>query len=202
MKTSIKGILFLILFNLLTIHSFANPQLDEAKKLGLVSYITTVQELAEHQLISLASKPAYLTEKDKASELNSRYNVLRLSVDKLINQISADMIEKNKLKTYKCLNKFIKGDLGNLPKKLNRYKALFEEIDANYEALTMVRFGSMNASASLEEITGAVGLVHTIITDMRDFREKKVANIIKLLETLKMQSIKNVLEPKKEKKDE
>lgn len=176
--------------------SFSNEFLTKSKELGAVSYLTTIKALAEHQMITLASNKEYLNQPEKAANFRSNYNLLKLSIDKFINQLSVDMIEKNNVSKYKKLNKYLKGELKELPNDLLSYKLLIEEIDGQIESFLLRTYSSMLAGAEIGDIISGVELVHTAIKDARDFREKKVQSIIKVLESLKMDKVKDLTEKK------
>jgi len=184
-------VLIVVLFNYQ--NSFSQDYLAESKKLGLVSYLTTVKSISEYKLISIASNDQYKIQKDKASEFRSQYNMIRLSVERLINQLSADMTQKNRLKLYKVLDKYIKGEIKDVPSKYVAYKTLLTEVNTLTETFMLKTYSSM-AGASLEEITGALELVHTAITDARDFREKKIQSIIQIVEKTRLESVKDLTE--------
>lgn len=185
-----------------TFHLFGQSEqeiLKESKELGLVSYLTTVKSLAEFKMISLASHAEYEKQKDKAQQFNSEYNLLKLSVDRMINQLSADMSIKNNLKVLKKINGYTKGDIEKLPTKFLPYGKLLIDIDGKLETFMLKTYSSALAGPTLTELTGVVTLGHGIITDARDFREKKISNTIILIKDLKLSSLKDLTE-KKEKK--
>jgi dsRNA-specific ribonuclease len=91
------------------------------------------------------------------------------------------------------LNKFVKGESKDIPSKYSAYKTLLTELDAQTETFKMRTYSSL-AGMSFEQILGALELVHTAITDARDFREKKVQSIIKIFEKTRLDSVKNLTE--------
>lgn len=189
-----KKIYLVLIFVLFSFQNcFSQDYLAESKELGLVSYLTTVKSISEYKLISLASNDQYKIQKDKAFEFRAQYNLIRLSVDRLINQLSADMTQKNRLKHYKVLDKFIKGEIKDVPTKYEAYKTLLAELDTLSETFLLKTYSSI-AGASLEEITGALELAHTLITDTRDFREKKIQSIIQIVKMTRLESVKNLTE--------
>jgi hypothetical protein len=169
----------------------------ESKKLGLVSYLTCVKSVAEFKMINLAADSNYLKEIAKAEQFRGNYNLIRLDVDKLINQLASDMISANRIKTYKKLNKYLKGSITELPKRLKPYHDLLEEIDGLVLTFTLRTYSSALGGPSIEDILGAVELTHGIIADIRDSRQKKVASIASEIKTLRLETIKNLTEDKK-----
>ena len=171
--------------------------IDTHKDLGLVAHLTGVKIIAEFKMISLIQKSAEV--KDKPDTLNPsrlEYNFLRLSVEMLINQLSADMINKNKVRKYNKISRYVAGDADVLSGKLNAYKRLLDEIDERFWIFITGSETKFLADVGMGDILDAVELGHTIITDARDFREKKVSNLITQLKDLKLQSLKDLTEPK------
>ena len=172
--------------------------LAESKKLGFVSYLTTVKSISEFKMISLAWDERYRTDQDNVPRFQSKYNLLKLAVDRLINQLSADMLLSNKVKVYRRINNFIKLNRSGLPGHLSNYSDLIKEIDGRLVTFMSETYYDEKAEISVDEITGVAELVHGVIIDARDFREKKVANLCLLLKDLKLQSLVDLTESKEE----
>lgn len=189
-----KYYMSIILVALITLNIFSQDLLPKSKELGFISYLTAVKSITEFKFISLASDDQYKTENEKVKQFLFEYNLIRLSIDKLINQLSADMISKNSLKKYNKINKFIKGKSTELPQKMKPYEELISEIDGIMESLMLKTYSSMAGGPSIDEILGIVELTHGIISDVRDFREKKVSNIVGLLKDTKLNSAKELTE--------
>lgn len=173
--------------------------LSSSKELGLISYLTTIKSVAEYKMISIATDPQYTSASAKVKSFQSEYNLLKLTVDRLINQTVADMAVSNKLRTYKKMNKLIKGDIDSLPKNMQAYKKVLEEIEGRIETFLLKSYSSMAAGPSIEDVLGIIELTHGIITDSRDFREKKVANLSTQLKELKLKALKELTVEDKEK---
>lgn len=173
--------------------------LSSSKELGLISYLTTIKSVAEYKMISIATDPQYTSASAKVKSFQSEYNLLKLTVDRLINQTVADMAVSNKLRTYKKMNKLIKGDIDSLPKNMQAYKKVLEEIEGRIETFLLKSYSSMAAGPSIEDVLGIIELTHGIITDSRDFREKKVANLSNQLKELKLKALKELTVEDKEK---
>jgi hypothetical protein len=192
-----KILTIVVITLLLNINTFGQELLPSSKEFGLISYLTTVKSVAEFKMITLASDPQYKTEKEKAKSFQAEYNLLKLATDRFLNQLIADMTVKNRLKEYKKVNGFIKGDLTSLPAKMKAYEKSLEEIEGRLETFMLKTYSSMLAGPTIEEILGAVELTHGIITDARDFREKKVVNLSGQLKELKLMPLKELTEEKK-----
>jgi hypothetical protein len=151
-------------------------------------------------MISLAQDEQYKKQPEKAKDFRAQYNGIKLLIDRLINQLSADMLSTNRLKAYNELNDYVKDANNTVPDKFSGYLKLLEEIDGATESFMIKSYSSMLAGPSLADITGVAELVHTAITDARDFREKKIQSTITILEKTRLEKLKDLTEEKK--KDE
>lgn len=173
---------------------------NDSKKLGLVSYLTYVKSFSESKMYNLVNDKRYLDENfaHKKDLFNSDYNLLKLQTDRFINQLNADLLSKNRMHLYKCLNKYIKGDCKKLPEKYQEYGNLIEKIDNQLEALLFRKYSGGTMSADLiSAITGIVELGHTAITDARDFREKKIQSIVSITKELKFVNLSDLIKKEK-----
>lgn len=190
MKT-IRLLLILLIVNV------ANCQeLVKSKDLGLVGYLTYVKQVAEYKMNALAKDPNYTAMPDKAKQFNSEYTMLKLSVDLLINQMNADMLNCNRLRLYRKLDKFLKSE-ESLPVKYKVYGELLKQIDGQFTSFIIKKYGGgALAGPGLDEITGVATEVREIITSARDFREKKIQSINSLLKELKLTPLSEIIKPK------
>ena len=170
---------------------------ESSKELGLMSYLTTVKSMSEFKMITLATDSNYISNKEKSKDFQAEYNLLKISIDRFINQLVADMTVKNGLRHYKKINKYIKGDLSKLPKSMEPYKKSLEEIQVRFETFMLKSYSSMLEGPTIEDILGAVELTYGIIKDAREFREKKIVNLSSQLKELKLNSLKEITEAKK-----
>lgn len=191
----IRTIAIIIVFLTNVTSISAQDLLQDSKKMGLVSYLTAVKSISEYKLISLADNEQYKIQTEKASDFRANYNCIKLYVDMLVSQLSADMTLKNKLRLYKLLDKYVKGEVKEMPEKYSAYEDLLIGLDGLVETFLMKTYSSMQG-ASIDEFIGALELVHTIVTDVRDFREKKIQCLIKITETTRLNSVKDLTETK------
>lgn len=168
-----------------------------SKKAGLVAYLTSIKAISEAKIIALSSIQSLTDPKNsRAPIFISRYNLTKMAVDKLINQLSADLYSKNFLRLYRRLNAYIKSGK-ELPSKFSVYKDFVDDIDGIHESLMISTYGGKLGGAGLEEITGVFEQVSGAVIAARDFREKKIQSIVGLLKELRIQKISDLLEPKK-----
>jgi hypothetical protein len=169
--------------------------LQVSKNLGLVGYLTHVKNMAEYKIATLAANPLYKTSLNKAASFNASYNMVKLSTDKLINQLSADLYAKNNLKFYKKINKYLKGTSKDLPENLKVYKTLIDEIDGQLIALEIKTYASTQGGPGVEEIVAIATLGNDIVAGARDFREKKIQSITGLLKEIRLKLLSDIIKP-------
>lgn len=170
---------------------------DQIKGLGLVAYLAEVKTLSEAKMEAVLNHLTYLTDKAKVKEANAAYTHLRMYVDQLVLQVIADCKRKNNICLYRKLDNHFKKDA---TVKNEAYKKLLEKIDSKYTDIEKFSFeaDSVALTASVEEITGAAEMVWGIIESARDFREKKVAGLAEILDTLRLKSINELKKKEKE----
>lgn len=190
MKT-VRLILILFIVNVANCQEFI-----ESKSLGLVGYLTYVKQVSEYKMNALAKDPNYTTMPDKAKQFSSEYAMLKLSVDLLINQMNADMINCNRLRLYRKLDKFLKSE-EELPEKFKVYGELLIQIESQFTSFIIKKYGGGALSGpGLDEITGIVSEGREIVTSARDFREKKIQSINSILKELRLTNLSEIIKPK------
>ena len=197
MKTKLLLLLLLISLNSI------GQEIPDGKKLGLVAHLTYVKTISEAKMTILIKDEKYIREPKKAFKFNSDYTLLKLLTDQLINQLSADLIDKNKLKLYRSLNKYLKNQKP-VPEKFSQYQVLLEQIDGQLEALLMRDYkdGGIQSAELITAIVGIITEIREITTSARDFREKKIQSISGIIKELKLSPIAELIKPKeKEDKD-
>jgi hypothetical protein len=173
-------------------------QFLEKENLGLISYLTDIKIRCEFKMISaLADKKSNID----ISSVQASYNSVLIPVNRLINQLSADMIEKNSLREYRKINKFINKSKPELSGKSERYMGVFKEIDQNVKILLPVIQTEAITAYMMEQIVGTGKLGVSGIESARDFREKKVGKIVTLLKDLKLKSVSELNEGIKSSKE-
>src|SRR6185295_7992472 len=101
-----------------------------------------------------------------------------------INQLSADLYISNKPKLYKNIDAYVKTK-ASISGVYSTYEEMIKEIDDNLQALLIKTFKDVRGGIGLDEITGVIEQVRGVITDARDFREKKIQSLTGLLKELK-----------------
>ncbi|RDY61526.1 hypothetical protein DX873_05040 [Flagellimonas nanhaiensis] len=166
---------------------------EESKKIGLVSYLTLIQHYAP-QAVIYADKN--IQDATAVDEVNKSYIFLTIGFNSLINQLSADMNQKNSPSRYKKLNTYLKDRNGN--KKIENYYTLLELIEFHFMKLYY-----MNDGSSTQKIVGpdealafVGGVPYTIYKDFKAVNTAKVAALTTLLKELRLKSLSEIL-PKK-----
>ncbi|WP_140937636.1 hypothetical protein [Sphingobacterium lumbrici] len=144
---------------------------------------------------ALVNNPEYEKQKDKASEMNANYNMLKLSIDKLINQMSADLYNRNFLRLYRRTEKYIKTGK-NLPEKFKQYETALKEIETLSEVLYLKGYSSAMAGPTYAELFSGGTLLLNAVNSNRDFRRKKIEAIISILTQLKLEDISKLKQVK------
>lgn len=201
-----------------------SKELDESKFYGLISYLSFLKNSAENDLafknqsyleikkmVSDSSTTIDVLETSKSDLLTaqSKYYKLKVLSDRLINQLTANMIDKNSMGTYRRLNKGIKGistnfDFYVLIKEIDdafllliNPKLLLADLDIFDTYVSTNKFFDLKFEAG-DVLTG-VGLVNTVVKDIREARSAKVSNMIKLLSGFQLASVKEIIKPEKKK---
>ena len=198
-----KTLIYPIIVSLFLCNSLYAKERDDStstkinKKIGLVAYLTQVKLKAENTMFIHLKK-----NNDSASIATiEAYNSVRLCVDALINQLSADMVVSNKLSVYKKLNNYLKGDdTTKISKKISQYKPLISRIDSVLENMeTKMEKESAVSTDLLGVILDFANAIHGVITDARDFRAKKIESLNSQLDKLRLEKLET---KKKEEKEE
>jgi hypothetical protein len=151
-------------------------------------------------MASHLSEDNYINSQDSSKKIQAEYNSIMISVNKLINQLSVDMITKNNLCEYRKINKFVNKRKSNLPKKFSSYVEALKEIDKLaiiFLTRTTDTTGTKTTSKAMpalafSDITGIGTLAEASITSARDFRATKINDIITILKDLKLKSISDL----------
>ena len=78
------------------------------RDLGLVAYLAEVKFITETKMQYIITHERYKSDTDKSKRINAAYAALRLHVDQLVLQVTADCKRKNNIKLYKNLDDHFK----------------------------------------------------------------------------------------------
>ena len=202
-----KNAVLILLLVFTNITCFGQDGLDESKKLGLISYLNTIKELSENKILWSETKFAQRNENpEKARKVDittkrvikEKYILLKWKTDLFINQFSADLIEKNSIRLYRKMNKYLESPIKNKTNKLEKYYALLKEIDDNYKDLFYEDYSTgMNFVTSATEILTLAGFnPYTLYKDIKATKEKKISTLIGYLKEMRLTSIPDLSKPK------
>ena len=164
--------------------------------LGLVSRLVEIKYNSEACFSKITANPA--NSKLKKDSANANYNEIRVRIDRIIYQLSADMRYSNSVKIYKRLNKYYQthdfGESGTVKGFIEPYILAFKDLD-----LTCRKYlNSEQPGATKGIITTAAALSiietgWTIAKNIRDMQGKKVDGVIELLNNLRLNSPQELL---------
>ena len=179
-------------FNLVAQES---DRLKQSKSLGLIAYLTYVKGIGEFKMTYLGSDERYKDPKfsEAATKFNAAYNLLKLSVDMFINQLSGDLYLRNRVGLFKKINRYIKSGV-ELPSKYAAYGILLKQIEDDLLVLEVKTYGGKLGGVGLDQIMGVAELGRGIITDARDGRQKKIELLTGLLKESKLEKLADLLE--------
>ena len=183
--------LFLFLALVCAVNSFGqteekNQQIN-FQEFGLVAYLTDLKINSEIKMKKLVDNPQYEFQTEKARQIDLNYNELKINIDILINQISADIKKKNSLRLYRRLNNFYKYRKP-LPSKYLYYEKLIKRIEELSVSLKFESFSSM-VGESLSDYTDVGSLALDIIKFNQEIRQKKVDKIVNIISQLRLKDI-------------
>ncbi|UII80136.1 hypothetical protein [Flagellimonas sp. CMM7] len=215
-------------------YGIISTTIDESKQLGLIAYLNTIKEISENKI--LWSEAKYNQRKNKRLEeikkakdsnsiknleyqqqsddslrqsLQNDYALLRWKSNLLINQLSADIIDKNRISIYRNMNKYLASGQ-DISSRLKKFKELIKTIDDIYfEVISFsYKIGGLQSVAGVQEIFTLAGInPYTIYKDIKASKEKKLATLVGYIKEMKLQSLSELTSDKEdenedEKKDE
>ena len=159
--------------------------------LGLVSQLVEIKYNSEASYSRIATDPA-ATKLRKDSAL-ANYNEIRVRIDRIIYQLSADMRWRNSVKTYKILNKYFKAhDLGQIEGEkglIEPYVLAFKDLYLTYQRfINPVQPGTSKGIITTAAVLSVIDTGWTITKNIKDMQGKKVDGVIELLNNLRLNS--------------
>lgn len=177
--------LFLAIVYFTAFSSSIFAAVKDLPNLGMISQLVEIKYSSEAYL-SHVLEDGSISDEEKLTALRN-YNEVRIQIDRIIYQLSADMRTNNSIKTYKRLNKYYRSHkfsdsvdvkkcyenyayalakaYGTYKEKINPDKKSFIEIDS---VLALAEFG------------------WTIIKDIHEMRGNKVDGIVEILNNLRL----------------
>ena len=216
--------LILLLFSLSSV-SAQCADLDDSKEIGLIAYLTAIQQCAENKVIwselVFAQKDSGIPDTARfivKTQIDRLYGRLKLKVDIFVNQLSADLVNRNSVRMYRKMDKDIRGkSIGNYT-KIEKYKSLLSDIEQEYEQLIQLDYRVSNGQEIMTDISddpsnldkvlapiasvfGLAGLnPYTIYKDVQATKQKKIAILVGYLKESRLSPLTELNKPKKEEK--
>lgn len=191
-----------LLIVLLLLISFSNQtaaQVMQEEKLGLIFQLIKIKCGAENRMEIVMGNERISAEDKK--EIIKKHNTIRDLMNSIIYQLMTDMRANNSAKKLKRLNRFYRHYYLNNPSGgLIQYKNAFAKLYNEYSELKDYKFTLKDTKKGevLESsksigfadlgITEAVTTAWTILKENSELREKKVSNLISILEKLMIDS--------------
>ncbi|PZU79268.1 MAG: hypothetical protein DI529_17615 [Chryseobacterium sp.] len=190
----------------------------KAKEMGFVAYLTQLKYKSEIQMNNLINEKP--NEKSKKEQEENRlkkekiYKSLKISVDVLLNQMLADLYKSNSLRLYRSADKYIKKQ-EEFPEKYSSYKDFLKHIDSLSNSLSADK-NENNTNDNLKSMTESSGFfdivlasdwtsVGTLVFDVfktnQENRQKKVENMVTILNQLRLKNISELKEKDEDKKE-
>lgn len=224
-----KKLFFLIAIIIsIVLNTNAQDGLDESKALGFISYLNTIKELSENkilwseakfnqrkterlELIKSAKTPDEKNElmsKQKSDDDNrqliqNKYASLRWQINLLINQYSADLVERNSVSLYRNMNEYLSGE-EELKSRLTKFKPILTKIDEIYLELIYFKYdtGGPQSMAGLQEIFTLAGInPYEIYKDIKASKKEKIATLVGYIKEMRLKQLSELIKPIKPEED-
>lgn len=203
---------------LIFLGQYSNAQgVSENSNLGFVSEMVLIKNTSENYLANYLASRQYPKDARDISIAKGLYVQLKTSVDRLLLQLSADMIEKNYVAKYRRINKFFKSntlqksDESRFPASLKAFRIQFQKIESDYKALlevihpeiVTIHFSENKAEGIaptdiVSVILDGVDKIAGIITKAAELRASKIEALNKILDALRLAPLKDLVDEKKE----
>jgi len=186
----------------MTVHA----QQDKLEKMGLVSELVYIKYMSEAIVCRNFDTFSHTIANNS---LLSLYNITLITVDQMLLQLEADMYVNNSVQYYKKLDRLItKNILSSLDAsqsngKMKEYINGLLEINSAYQnLLSKYPLNKPTANelpnksifpATTSDVVGIWTAVNTTIKQIEDAKATKVTAISKLLESLRLTSVKEIL---------
>ena len=182
-----KSLFFLCLLGTLTYRSFGAG--SEPVNLGLVSQLVELKYVTEGYLFIISGDTAKTRMQKDSALIN--YNDVRIQADRIIYQLTAEMLENNSVKIYARLNKYYAkhrfSETGGADGTIMPYVLAFKDLCNSYK--TNILPGKERIKADLISAATMLSVVNTSWTILKGVREqhgKKVDGIIEILNNLRL----------------
>ena len=192
---------FLFIFILIGGSAFKCHATDkDPVNLGLVSQLVEIKYITEAYLSKIvADSDKSSAQKDSAL---IRYNDVRIQVDRIIFQLTADMVANNSVKIYRRLNGYYAkhrlSETEGAGGAVLMYAMAFRDLHGSYQTNIFPGKPGLRAELiSASTILSVASTGWTILKGIREQRGKKVDGIVELLNNLRLNPPAELLKGKK-----
>lgn len=217
MKTSFQAKLTIYIL-LVFFAQYSKAQgVSKNSNLGFVSEMVLIKNTSENYLANYLASRQYPKDVRDISIAKGLYVQLKTSVDRLLLQLSADMIEKNYAAKYRRINMFFKSntlqksDESRFPASLKAFRIQFQKIERDYKALlevihpeiVTIHFSENKAEGIaptdiVSVILDGMDKIAGIVTKAAELRASKIEALNKILDALRLASLKDLADEKEE----
>ena len=198
LRTMKKSLIFFCLISLLCLK--ANAAATDLVNLGLVSQLVEVKYISEAWL----SKAIADTAKTKLSKDSAviYYNDVRIQLDRIIFQLTADMVEHNSVRIYHRLNTYFTthrfAEHEGAAQSVLPYVRAFNDLQHSFKTTINPDKRELKAELlSAATMLSVVSTSWTILKGIREQRGKKVDGIVELLNNLRLNSAADLSKARK-----
>lgn len=158
-----------------------------------ISKVDSIKAMAELKKSKKIADSIYVSERNG---FIIDYLRMKTLMDQFILQLSSNMYSKNSTCIYKKVDKLVKDFTGSelvVKEKLKPYYDGYKELGLQLSVLEdrKKRLGSLNFV--IEDPLAEIELGVAIIKDVREANEKKVNNIVEILQSLRLSKVSEVL---------
>ncbi len=193
-----KFFVTLFVFVLLSLQTTGKEK--EIINLGLVSQLVEIKYVSEIFSSKIVADTS-MTKLQKETAL-ANYNEERMQSDRIICQLTADMIENNSIRIYRRLNKFYSNHTLSETKDAESYILKYVTAINDLYNCYITNIKPDKEKLKIELITAATvisaaNLSWTIIKGINDKQGKKVDGVIEVLNNLRLNAPPEILKVKK-----
>ncbi len=157
--------------------------------LGLISQLVEIKYGCEAYLSkALTNEQISAVEKETAIK---NYNAVRIQVDRIVYQLSADMLSNNSIRKYRRLEKYYKNqklsESESAKKCINSYTQAIEKIYQTYKDRIQTGVGESTKSIfDLGSVADVADVGWEVIADIHQMKGQKVDGVIEILNNLRL----------------
>lgn len=196
---------------------FSQSSLDTVRKLGIISELVFMKYSSENYATRILNDST-ISDNYKKQFVNL-YQQTKITSDQVLIQLISDLKRKNSIRYFKKLDKlFTEKEFSEIStqdfiaQKLKRYTVALQILHTKHTNLlafhpqemklkdleeSLSIEGFIPTTASLEELTGVLSFVTSTVKEIRETKEKKVEKISTVIESMRLEGLKNLIKQDK-----